>query len=148
MENVKYLATIIGAFIGGLFGGIDGFLYALIVLMVTDYVSGVLVAISFKELSSAIGAKGIAKKVQILLLVLVGNVIDTKIIGTGYIVRTAVIFCYISNECISITENTAKLGLPVPKKLMDVLKQLRNEDEEDRGGNEDENNETKHSTPE
>ncbi len=132
MEFVKYIITFVGAFLGGVLGGLDGFLYALLVLMIVDYMSGVLVAISLKELSSSIGAKGIAKKVFILLMVLIGNIFDTKIFGEGNIVRTAVVFFYIHNECVSVTENAAKLGIPIPKKLTDVLKQLKNE-----GGGED-----------
>ncbi len=111
-------------------GGFDGFLYSLVILMCVDYFSGLLVAINNKTLSSEIGAKGITKKVHILLLVLVGNIIDTNIIGSGNTVRTAVIFFYIVNECISITENSANLGLPIPKKLKKILEQLEDDEEE------------------
>ncbi len=130
MEQIKFIGGILGAFIGGIMGGFDGFLYSLIVLMTVDYISGILVAINNKTVSSEIGAKGITKKVHILLLVLVGNIIDTNIIGNGSTVRTAIIFFYIINECISVTENSANLGLPIPKKLRKILEQLENEDEE------------------
>ncbi len=130
MENLKLIGSIVGGFIGGIMGGLDGFLYSLIVLMVVDYISGLLVAFNKKTLSSEIGAKGITKKVHMLLLVLVGNIIDTNIIGNGSTVRTAVIFFYIVNECISITENSANLGLPIPKKLLKILEQLEDEEEQ------------------
>ncbi len=127
MDNVKYGVTTAGAVLGAVLGGVDGFLYGLLTLMVVDYISGVLVAINTKELSSAIGAKGITKKVYILLMVVVGNIVDTRVFGQGNVVRTAVIFFYMSNECISVTENAAKLGIPIPRKLIDILKQLKEE---------------------
>ncbi len=126
MEQLKYIATIIGAFIGGIIGGYDGFLYALVAMMVIDYISGVLVAINSKSWSSAIGSKGITKKVYILLMVIVGNIVDTRILGQGNAVRTSVIFFYFTNELGSIIENAARLGLPVPQKLVEVMIQLRN----------------------
>ncbi len=124
MEQFKYIGSIIGAFLGGIFGGYDGFLYALIVMMVVDYISGVLVAINRNKLSSDIGRKGITKKAFMLLIVIMGNIIDTNLIGQGNVVRTAVIFFYIMNECISIIENAGNLGLPVPKKLVKILEQI------------------------
>ncbi len=137
MEQIKYIGGIVGAFLGGMLGGVDGFLYSLMVLMVVDYISGLMVAYNTKTLSSKIGAKGINKKVHILLLVLVGNIIDTNIIGSGSTFRTAIIFFYIVNECISITENSAKLGLPIPKKLRNILKQLEDELDEETNKDDD-----------
>ncbi len=130
MEQVRNIITIIGGILGGVLGGFDGFLYALVVLMVVDYLSGVLVAVNKKALSSDIGRKGITKKVYILLMVIVGNIVDTYVFKQGYAVRTAIIFFYIANECISVTENAANLGLPVPKKLIEVLAQLKSEEVE------------------
>ncbi len=124
MEQFKYIGSVVGAFLGGIFGGYDGFLYALIVMMVVDYISGVLVAINKNKLSSDIGRKGITKKAFMLLIVIMGNIIDTHLIGQGNVVRTAVIFFYIMNECISIIENAGNLGLPVPKKLVKILEQI------------------------
>ncbi len=128
MEQIRSVIAVIGGILGGVLGGVDGFLYALIVLMIVDYTSGVLVAIDKKALSSDIGRKGITKKVYILLMVVVGNIVDTYVFKQGYAVRTAVIFFYIANECISVTENAANLGLPVPKKLVEVLVQLKSEE--------------------
>ena len=116
-----------GGAIGAVLGGFDGFLYALILFVVVDYITGVYVAIDKKTLSSATGFRGIAKKVIIFCLVAVANSIDLYVIGTGCVIRTAVIFFYLSNEGISILENTAALGLPVPKKLKKVLEQIKEE---------------------
>lgn len=124
----------IGAFMGWFLGGLDGFLYALIAFVVIDYITGVLCAIIDKNLCSKIGAKGIIKKILIFALVGVGHILDTYILGfagntDGSVLRTAVIFFYLSNEGISILENAAHIGLPIPEKLKDVLKQLHGRDE-------------------
>ena len=111
-------------------GGLDGFLYALIVFVIVDYFTGVMAACVQKRLSSEIGFKGIAKKVTIFLLVAVANMIDVNIIKTGNAARTAVVFFYISNEGISILENAALIGLPIPEKLKAVLLQINKEDNE------------------
>ena len=117
---------------GWIFGGFDGFLYALIAFVVIDYFTGVMAAIYTKQLSSEVGFKGIARKVAIFLLVGIGNVIDIEILKTGAILRNAVIFFYLSNEGISIIENSAKLELPIPKKLVEVLKQIKDGDDDDK----------------
>ena len=115
----------IGGWLGWLLGGYDGFLYALIAFVVLDYLLGVMCGIVEKHLSSDVGARGIFKKVVIFSLVGVAHIIDQKIIGDGGVLRTAVIFFYLSNEGISIIENATRLGLPVPEKLRDVLEQLK-----------------------
>ena len=102
----------------------DGFLYALIAFVLVDYITGVMCAIADKKLSSAVGFKGICRKVLIFLLVGIANVLDVQVIGTGSVLRTAVIFFYISNEGVSLLENAAHLGLPVPEKIKTVLEQL------------------------
>lgn len=106
-------------------GGWDDLLLALILFMVVEYLTQILVAILNKKISSEIGFCGIAKKVSIFFLVAVGNVIDVLIIQNGRIIRTAVIFFYLSNEGITILENVAILGLPIPQKLKDILEQLK-----------------------
>ncbi len=116
----------VGAF---LFGEIDGLFYALIALIVIDYATGIISAFVQKSLSSAVGAKGIAKKIFMLGIVAVANMIDVNVIGDGAVIRNIVIMFYIANECISILENAGKLGVPVPKKLLDVLAQLKKEGE-------------------
>lgn len=124
------LATI-GGFLGWFLGGFDGFLYALVTLMVADYITGVMCAIVDKTLSSEVGFRGIFKKVLILVLVGIGHVIDVNLIGDGSVLRTAIIFFYCSNEGVSMLENASRLGLPIPEKLKDVLAQLH-----DKGGSE------------
>ena len=113
----------------------DGLLYALIAFVVIDYITGVMCAINDKTLSSSVGFKGICKKVLIFLMVGIGHILDAKVIGTGSVLRTAFIFFYISDEGISLIENAAHLGLPIPEKLRDVLEQLHNraEKEENNG---------------
>ena len=129
-STVKAAFTALGAFLGWFLGGLDGFLYALVAFVVIDYVTGVMCAVVDKTLSSDIGAKGIFKKVLIFVLVGVGHIIDTQALGGMGTVRTAVIFFYLSNEGVSILENTTHLGLPVPDKLKAILEQLNEKDEE------------------
>lgn len=115
----------IGGFLGWYLGGLDGFLYTLIAFVAADYITGVLRAAVEKKLSSRIGARGIAKKVAIFLVVGVGHLIDTYLLGgEGAALRTAVIFFYIANEGISLLENATAIGLPVPEELKNVLQQL------------------------
>lgn len=123
---VKAAFAAIGGVIGWFFGQADGFLYALIAFVVLDYVTGVMCAIANKELSSDVGFKGIFRKFLIFALVGLGHILDAQVLGTpdAGALRTAVIFFYLSNEGISILENTAHLGLPIPAKLKDILAQL------------------------
>lgn len=121
----------IGGWLGWLLGGYDGFLYALIAFVVLDYLLGVMCAIIEKHLSSDVGARGIFKKVVIFSLVGVAHIIDQNIIGDGGVIRTAVIFFYLSNEGISIIENATRLGLPIPEKLRDILEQLKDGGDKD-----------------
>ena len=123
-NSIQFVFTVIGGWLGYFLGGYDGLLYALIVFMVADYITGVMCAISDKTLSSAVGFKGICRKVLILMLVGIANLLDVEVIGTGAVLRTAVIFFYLSNEGVSLLENAAHLGLPIPEKLKSVLAQL------------------------
>lgn len=128
MQTIQALITATGVFVGWFLGGFDGFMYALLAFVVIDYLTGIMVAILEKKLSSEIGFRGIFKKILIFILVGIGNIIDVYIIGNGSAVRTAVIFFYISNEGISIFENIAKIGLPIPEKLKRALEQINTED--------------------
>jgi toxin secretion/phage lysis holin len=119
----------IGGVIGGFLGGLDGFLYTLIVFIAIDYVTGFMCAVVERNLSSEVGARGIFKKVMILLLVGIANLIDVYVIGQGAVLRTAVIFFYLSNEGLSILENAGRIGLPIPEKLRAVLAQLKDDGE-------------------
>lgn len=130
VSAMQYVFAGIGGFMGWFLGGFDGFLYALIVFVVIDYITGLMAAFFQKKLSSEVGFKGICKKVAVFCLVGIGHIIDAHVIGSGSAIRTAVIFFYISNEGISIIENAAVIGLPVPRKLIEVLEQLQDEEEE------------------
>ena len=130
-NGIQVAFTALGGFLGWFLGGVDGFLYALIMFVVIDYITGLMAGFIQKKLSSEIGFKGICRKVAIFCLVGIGHVLDTRIIGNGSVLRTAVIFFYLSNEGISIIENVAIIGLPVPKKLKDVLAQLHDDAEND-----------------
>lgn len=125
IEAAQYAFAALGGAVGAVMGGFDGFLYALIVFVVVDYLTGIMVAVLKKELSSEVGFHGIFKKVVIFALVAVGHIVDTHVIQNGSVIRTAVIFFYLSNEGISILENASVIGLPVPQKLKDVLEQLK-----------------------
>lgn len=116
--------TAIGGWLGYFVGGMDGLLTALLVLMTIDYITGIMCAIVDKQLSSAIGFKGICKKVLILMLVGVAHVVDLHVVGTGEALRSAVICFYLSNEGVSVLENAGRLGLPIPEKLKAILAQL------------------------
>lgn len=130
---IKTASGVIGAVIGFLFGEITGLFIAIIALMALDYITGVLCGIAAKALSSETGFKGLVKKLMILVIIAVGHLVDTYIIGTGSALMTAVILFFAANEGISILENAAMLGLPIPKKLRDILEQLKE------SGNDDDN---------
>ena len=123
-NSIQLVFAGIGGWLGYFLGGCDGPLYALLAFVVIDYITGVMCAIADKNLSSEVGFKGICRKVLIFLLVGISNVLDVQVIGTGSVLRIAVIFFYISNEGVSLLENAAHLGLPVPEKIKIVLEQL------------------------
>ena len=123
----------IGGWIGWFLGGCDGILYALIAFVVIDYITGVFCAIADHTLSSEIGFKGICRKVLIFLMVGIANILDVYVIGTGSVLRTAVVFFYISNEGVSLLENAAHLGLPIPEKMKVVLEQLHDRADNEEG---------------
>lgn len=130
-NTLQLIFAAIGGWLGYYLGGFDGLLYALIAFVICDYVTGMMCAVSDKKLSSEVGFKGIAKKVVIFILVAVANIIDTNVITQGAILRTAVIFFYLSNEGLSLVENATHLGLPVPDKLKAVLVQLHDRAEKE-----------------
>ena len=121
---IQFLFAGIGGWLGYFLGGCDGLLIALLLFVITDYITGVMCAIADKKLSSAVGFKGICRKVLIFLLVGIANILDMQVIGTGSVLRTAVIFFYISNEGVSLLENAGHLGLPIPVIIKSVLEQL------------------------
>ena len=129
--KIQLAFTALGGWLGYFLGGADGMLIALIVFVALDYVTGVMCAIVDKKLSSAVGFKGIFKKVLIFALVGVGHILDTHVIGSGGAMRTAVICFYLSNEGLSLLENAAHIGLPIPEKLKEILAQLHNRDDKE-----------------
>ena len=136
--TIQVIFAAVGGWLGWFLGGCDGLLYALLAFVVIDYITGIMCAIVDKKLSSAVGFKGIFKKVLIFALVGIGHIIDTQVIGTGSVLRTAVIFFYISNEGVSLIENAGHLGLPIPAKLKAVLEQLHDRAEKEDVHNDDE----------
>ena len=127
IDKLQILCSVLGGYLGWLFGG-KGFLYVLVAFMITDYITGVMLAILERRVSSEIGFRGIFKKTLIFLIVLMGHLIDFYLVRDGNIIGTAIIFFYISNEGISIIENASKIGLPVPEKLKRVLEQFKKEE--------------------
>lgn len=126
---VQFMFAAVGGWLGYFLGGCDGLLYALIAFAVIDYITGVMCAVNDRKLSSAVGFRGICRKVLIFLLVGIANILDIHVVGTGSVLRTAVIFFYISNEGVSLLENESHLGLPVPEKIKEVLEQLHDRSE-------------------
>ena len=131
---IQAIFAAVGGWLGYFLGGCDGLLYALLAFVVLDYITGIMCAIADKKLSSAVGFKGICRKVLIFALVGIGHLLVKQVIGSGSVLRTAIIFFYLSNEGLSLVENAAYLGLPIPSKLHKVLEQLhdRAEKEEDK----------------
>ncbi len=122
--KLQVAITAIGGWLGYFVGGMDGLLTALLILMTIDYITGIMCAIVDKQLSSAVGFKGICKKVLILMLVGVAHIVDMHVVGTGEALRSAVTCFYLSNEGVSVLENAGRLGLPIPEKLKAILAQL------------------------
>lgn len=130
-NTIQLFFAALGGWLGWFLGGCDGLLYALVAFVVIDYITGVMCAVADHSLSSEVGFKGICRKVLIFLLVGVGNILDIHVIGNGSVLRTAVIFFYISNEGVSLVENAGHLGLPIPEKLKDILAQLHDRAEKE-----------------
>lgn len=131
LSVLQYVLSAIGGFLGWFLGGVDGFMTAIIWFVIIDYLTGVMVAIVEKKLSSKVGFRGIFKKVIIFCLIGISNILDIYVIKSGSAIRLAVIMFYIYNEGVSILENVSVLGLPVPQKLKDVLEQVGNHDKKE-----------------
>ena len=130
-NGIQLVFAVIGGWMGWFLGECDGLMYALIAFVIADYVTGVMCAVSDKRLSSEVGFKGICRKVLIFVLVGMANILDMHVIGTGCVLRTAVLFFYISNEGVSVLENAGHLGLPIPARLLNVLEQLHEDAEQE-----------------
>ncbi len=129
--RIQIAVSALGGWLGYFLGGVDGLMIALFVFMTLDYLTGIMCAVLDKKLSSAIGFRGIFKKVLILMLVGIANIVDVHVVGTGSALRGAVICFYLSNEGLSLLENAAYIGLPVPERLKEVLAQLHNRDKKE-----------------
>ena len=116
----------VGGWLGYFLGGMDGLLTALLIFMAVDYVTGLMCAVADKKLSSSVGFKGICKRVPMIMLVGVAHIVDLHVVGTGNALRGAVVCFYLSNEGVSLLENAAHLGLPIPEKMKSILAQLHN----------------------
>jgi toxin secretion/phage lysis holin len=130
-NSIQFIFAAIGGWLGWFLGGCDGLMIALIIFVVTDYITGVMCAVADKKLSSAVGFKGICRKVLIFILVGIANALDIYVLDHAGVFRTAIIFFYISNEGLSLIENSSHLGLPIPEKLKDVLAQLHDREEKE-----------------
>lgn len=128
---IQLVFSALGGWLGYFLGGCDGLLYTLLAFTAMDYITGVMCAVNDKTLSSEVGFRGICRKVLIFMLVGIANILDADVVGTGSVLRTAVIFFYISNEGVSLLENAAHLGLSVPEKIKVVLEQLHNRAEKE-----------------
>jgi len=128
--KLQMAISVIGGWLGYFVGGVDGLMTALIIFMVADYATGIMCAVIDKKLSSAVGFKGIFKKMLIIMLVGIAHIVDIHVVGTGEALRSAVICFYLSNEGVSMLENAAHLGLPIPEKLKGILAQLHNRAED------------------
>ena len=127
---IQAVFTMAGGWLGYFLGGCDGLLFALVLFVAMDYITGVMCAAADQKLSSEVGFKGICRKVLVFMMVGIANVLDVLIIGSGSVLRTAVIFFYLSNEGVSLLENAGHLGLPIPEKLKAVLEKLHRQSEE------------------
>ena len=130
-NGIQLVFAVIGGWLGWFLGECDGLMYALIAFVIADYVTGVMCAVSDKQLSSEVGFNGVCRKVLIFVLVGMANILDMHVIGTGCVLRTAVLFFYISNEGVSVLENAGHLGLPIPARLLNVLEQLHEDAEQE-----------------
>lgn len=138
LKNFRAIFTLIGGWVSYWIGGFDSLVYTLLSFAIVDYITGVFCAVYKHEISSKVGFKGISKKIFMFLLVGIAHTIDSKVLGQGNVIKTATIFFYIANEGISILENATILGMPVPKKLKDMLIQIKNDSNNINGGDTDE----------
>lgn len=129
IDTTQFIFTVVGAYFGWFIGGFDGLIYALAAFVAIDYMTGVMVGIIEKKLSSSVGFRGIFKKVLIFIFVGIGHTTDFYVLKNGSAVRTAIIFFYLSNEGLSILENSSKIGLPIPNSLKNIFNDLNKEDE-------------------
>lgn len=123
--------AIAGTGLTWLFGDWDTALEILVLFMVLDYCTGVLKSYVNHQLSSDSGLKGIARKCVILIVLIIAVALD-RLLETGHwVFRTLICYFYIANEGISVLENCAALGLPIPPRLSEALIQLKDGEKKD-----------------
>lgn len=128
---IKGSFALMGSTLSLLLGGFDQYLYALLGLILADYLSGLILAIQEKKISSQIGFIGILKKMLIFFMVAIGYLLDTTLLSGGEALRTGIIFFYAANEGISIIENLSSIGFPIPEKVKDVFIQIQKKEGEE-----------------
>ena len=128
-ESIQVLFAAACTLFSYLLGALDAPLMVLLTFMVFDYLTGLMCGVESKTLSSAVGFKGILKKVSILLILSIGVMLDNLISGGQPLFKTMICYFYISNEGISILENISKLGVPLPAKLMQTLEQIQEKED-------------------
>ncbi|AMN34602.1 phage holin family protein [Clostridium perfringens] len=130
MENIinyiKFGIVSLGTLFTWIFGAWDIPLITLLVFIFLDYLTGVIKGCKNKELCSNIGLKGITKKGLILIVLLVAVMLDRLLDNGTWMFRTMIAYFYIMNEGISILENCSALGVPIPEKLKQALKEVNN----------------------
>lgn len=141
LEGLKYAAAGAGGLFAYLFEAWDALIIALVIFVVADYITGIAKAATQGKLSSAVGFKGLLKKVMIFVLVMVGTVVDKAIPAANHAIRSAVIMFYIANEGLSILENAGELGLPLPNALKNALEKIKEQTEDKEEPEEAEQNE-------
>ena len=140
-QIIDWVAMTAGVLLGFLYGDITPLMYSLIAMVALDFMTGIMAAGTRREISSGKMFKGLMRKFLILVLVAVAHVIDMYVTNTFPVLQSAVMLFFIAHEALSIIENAAALGLPIPKKLMEVLEDLQGESggEAEKDGKEDDN---------
>ena len=129
----KSAIAVIGGYIAWFLGGFDGLIITLCVFALVDYITGVIAAVIKKELCSRVGFVGIARKTLMFFLVGIASILEFYVLGASSPIREIVIVFYIANEGISIVENSARIGLPIPAKFLAILEQLKSQGDDDAG---------------
>lgn len=128
MENWLKMASVLGSLVSLTIGRFDDLLMCVIIFMAVDYISGILAAIAEKKLSSKTGFVGFIKKIFMIFIIMVANEIDVMVLHTSFL-RECVLVFYIANESISIIENAGRMGVKIPRKLIEVIEELSKDEE-------------------
>jgi len=132
MNEKEIFNTIVattGAAFTYIFGGWDTCIIVLVCFNCIDYITGLIAATIQGKLNSHIGFNGMLRKATIFLVLIVAVLLDRLLNNNTWVFRTLICYFYISNEGISVLENCGKCGLPIPKKILKTLEQLKNKEE-------------------